>query len=274
MDFKINKPSGSVLSSGDSKGLRVRAGSSESEKIESELSRERKLESKEDLVTFNSEQVQTGDSLVLSNIKKALGIADNALDGIERTLKERLYQARELASAPHLSSRNESYNSDSYSNQRLEGERIMSEASSNDQKVFAGGNYQLYSSDGSSQGQIATGPLVLPEPAGRGRVTNASDAANEEERLEQVISSFHSTRAEFKSALAKAESLSPTPKPENTTVETQRTDSLTSIAEAKDLAAQIANKLGSALKNEQSAAELIEASAGNLKLERVKALLS
>ncbi len=274
MDFKINKRAGGMLASGESTPIRMRAGSSESEKIDAELSKELKQESKEDLVSFNKEQAPTGDSLVLSNIKKALSVADTALDDIQKTLEQRLYQAREVEAGPYSSRRSSDLNADSYSSYRLEGERIQSTATSNGSNPLSGAGYQLYSSDGTSHDAVSTAAFVLPEADNRSRLSTSTDAASEKDRLEEVISGFRASRAGVAAAINKTDGLSSKPNPESISVNSDRPDAVSSIEEAKSLANQIAQKLGSAYGDEQSAAKLIEASTGKLELNRVKSLLS
>lgn len=274
MDFKIDKRPVAVGSS-ERQEIRLRAGQSETDKVSQDLSRDLVEEDRADLASFDKPVAATGDTLVVSNIKKALDVANNALDAIEETLTQRLYYAREAASLPYYTERHEELDAASYFNERLEGERVLAEAKANGATVIRNNQtYEVNLPEGEIRDAIGTGNIQLGEPAPRNRLYNSDASSSEEARLEQVFSVFRSQRAGYYAASAKADTLTPQDSKEVFTVRDDRPDALKSEAQARELANQIASQLGSAHSDEESKKKLIETSARKLDLGRVKALLS
>ena len=271
MDFKIDKGRGTIGGRGDGQSLITARTALTSDDGKAELTKARQSADKEELASYGEEQAATGDSLVIGNIKNALGAVNDALDEVLYLKTQELNIARRAAALPEVSAQHSQLYAEMLS--YAEPIDLALNATSNGMAVTNGGTYTISASEGEIRNAISTGQIARNYPA-RYDVSNATEGSASAEELEAQFISYRANKAAYGAAAAKADHLVPKPKEEVFTVKETRPNTLESVEEAQRLATNIANKLGAAYGNEQTVSKLIESSTQGLDLDRVKGLLS
>jgi len=270
MNFKIDKRLGAIGVRSD--GASLVTPRSDSAETKGALNRKQEAAAKEDLDSFGEGEAAKGASLVVGNIKNALSTAEDAIADII-SLRERQEEiTREAAAGPH-SSKNSVALDQEANNLNAKIRDIRTNARYNGRNPLESTTYSVSTSAGELRNAVATGAVSLH--TGSYSIKNATNADTSLTKIENDLTSLRSSQAGFGAAADKTPKFVRLPKEEETfAVKDQRPNALESVEEAQSLANSVAQKVGSALGDEQSTSRLIESSTEGLDLDRVKDLLS
>lgn len=277
MDFKIDKNQASGISPGET--VRIRAGASDQDTLRSLLDKAPSPARKAELEAFGKDTIETGDTLVISNIKNAIGVANNAIAKMEELKKQQLYLAREGADLPTLTARHATLEAENAAISNAISDVSNTAVYNGISVLKQSQTYTVKDIDAGIANAIGTGNTRISETGGTSSytppvLTDQSLSSTGETQAERDLVILRNAKAGYGAAAKKASEIYPKERKEALPLKNDSPDALRSEQEAKSLAGELAQRISAAGKSDQSAAALVEASTSQLSLSRVKDLLS